>query len=169
MAEKSVDQQLREFLAREDQARREGKTIEALHEKQDRMMIALRRSVRDRLEDKATMARHGAAIKTLQHQVGLISDAVPQVPAWRPPKEETQTGSHAIAAIAAAKAAAIEERLDEEEERKLEEETWWRRQRWLWFGISVAAVFSVTAAGCVGYVSYRIQTLEKGLETRPAK
>lgn len=171
MADTNADKKLQEFLEWEAKNRADGKTIEALHakqdsfnEKQDAVMTAVRRVVRDRLRDKEVQHRHGRAIKTLQHQVGLLSDAAPAVPDWRAPKEET-TGVHSLKEIAEAHEE-LEARLDADEEKKVEEETWWRRQRWIWFGLAVAGFLAATATGCVTYFSYRIQALEKSVNDR---
>jgi hypothetical protein len=168
MADPNVERQLREFLAEHDRSRREGKTVGGLHDKQDQMMVALQRVVADRLTDRLAIQRLEKATKTLQHRVAILSDAVPSGEGWRAPKdEEITTGSFALKDIARAQAE-MQERLDAEEERKLDEETWWRRQRWLWLGLAFLAVFAASLTGCVGYVSYRIQSLEKALANERA-
>lgn len=163
--QQQVDESLKKFLEWEEKNRREGKTIEALHDKQDRMHRALLRAVRDRLEDKEKLQRHGRAIKTLQHQVGLLTEATDRVPDWRAPKEET-TGVHNVREIAKA-TEELEERLDREDERKVNEETWWRRQRWVWLGIAVATVCGTLLTGCVAYMSIKLQAIERVVNEKP--
>jgi len=156
MAETPLEVQLREFLRREEEVHRGGKTVEALHEKQDKLYTAVRRVARQQLVTEESLKRHDRAIRTLQHQVGLLTNASPGVSPWAAPPEETPTGSYK-------RIEDLEHRLDAEADREREETTWWRRQRWLWIGIFGATVFSATLTGCVGYITYRIQNIEKTL------
>lgn len=158
MTDKDVESQLREFLEWEERCRREGKTIEALHEKQDSMMRALRRVAKDRLEDKSVLARHGRAIKTLQHQVGLLTEAAPNVADWRADPSEI-TGRHDIRELAKSYAE-LEERLDEDEERKRESGLWWKRQGWIWAIAVLTILIGTAASGCVSYIFHRIESSE---------
>lgn len=167
MSDPSIERQLQEFLAWQERARKENKTIESLHDKQDDMMRTLKRVTRDRLEDRETIRRHGRAIKTLQHQVGLLTEASPSVPHWHPPKEEV-TATHSVTALAKAQAE-LEERIDAYEERRVEEETWWRRQRWVWAVGAFGAFLAIVMTGCVGYVAYRVQAIEKSLAPNPSE
>lgn len=153
-------QKLTEFLEEQEKLRSEGKTVAGLHDKQDRMLRALEHVVADRLEDKAKLDRHDRAIKTLQRLVEDLTDATPAVPNWKAPKDETATGAHVTAL------AAIQKKFDDEQKQKLDEETWWRRQRWLWFGVAVTIILGGLITGCVGYVSYRIQAIEKTLSEK---
>lgn len=160
-----LDKRLQEFLEHHDKARRENKTIEALHEKQDTMMVALKRATDDRIKDRITVRRQGQAIKTMQHQIGLLTDASPAVPNWRPPRDEMPSGNFDVAAIAKAHKE-LEEEIDAERAAKRDEETWWRRQRWLWFIAAVMAVFGVLMAGCATYITHRIETIEKSISEK---
>jgi hypothetical protein len=113
-------------------------------------------------EDHAILHRHGRAIKTLQQQVKHLTEATPAVPDWQASKEET-TGVHELRAIQKAHAD-LQARLATDDARKFDEATWWSRQRWVWTVAAITIVFAATMTGCVGYVAYRIQALEKHTE-----
>lgn len=155
MTDPSVEQQLKEYLEWHNKERREGKTLEAV-------LAAVKRVADAQVEDHAVLLRHGRAIKTLQQQVGNLTRVTPTVPDWQPAKEET-TGVHELRAIQKAHEA-LQAKLAAEETRKIENATWWSRQRWLWAAAFVLAFLGTMVTGCVGYVAYRIQTLEKHIE-----
>ncbi len=162
MTDPNVQQKLIEFLEWEERKRLEGKTIDALLDKQDRIMIAVRRIAKDRLADKAKLETHGRAIKTLQSQVALLTESAPTVNDWRAPKEEI-TGTHSLKEIARAQQD-LEDRMEEEEDRKREEEerkrddaTWWKRQGWIWaFAVGTLLVGGMVSS-CASYVMHRIE------------
>jgi hypothetical protein len=161
----NVEDQLQEFLAWQAEARREKKTIEAVYDevrrvggKQDKMLVALERAVADRLDDRLTIERHGRAIKTIQHQVEVLTGAIETVPTWRAPTEE-QSGHHDVTAL--------KKKLEEREKEERDETTWWRRQRWLWLVAAVMTAFAVGLGGCLTYTMKRIEALEKSLSHEP--
>ena len=161
----TVDDQLAEFLEWQADARRKHKTVEAVYDlvakvsdKQDKMMVALQKVANDRLEDAMTVIRHGKAIKSMQGIVETLTDEMPAVPNWRASKSEI-SGHHDITAI--------QKKIEEREKLERDEETWWRRQRWLWFGAAVAAVFAICLGGCLTYTMKRIDSLEKSLNHEP--
>jgi hypothetical protein len=162
MSDPNVEQQLREFLDWQLETKREGKTLEVLLTKQDLLMIEVQRIATAQLEDHAILHRHGRAIKTLQQQVKHLTEATPAVPDWQASKEET-TGVHELRAIQKAHAD-LQARLATDDARKFDEATWWSRQRWVWTVAAITIVFAATMTGCVGYVAYRIQALEKHTE-----
>lgn len=162
----TVEDRLQEFLAWQEDARREHKTVEAVYDmakriegKQDKMMIALQRVTSDRLEDKLELSKHGRAIKGLQTGLEQVSEAANEVPNWRASKSEIVSGHHDIEAI--------KKQIAEKEKEERDEATWWRRQRWLWFGIAITALFGVMASGCLAYTMKRIEALEKTMQQHP--
>jgi hypothetical protein len=159
MSDPNVEQQLREFLDWQLETRREGKTLDVVIVQQGQLMTAVQRIATAQLEDRAITQRHGRAIKTLQEQVKHLTEATPTVPDWQASKEET-TGVHELRAIQKAHAD-LQARLATEDARKFDEATWWSRQRWVWTIAAVGILFTATMTGCVGYVAYRIQALEK--------
>ncbi len=159
MSDPNVELQLREFLDWQLETKREGKTIDVLLTKQDLIMVTLQRVATAQLEDRAVQLRHGRAIKTLQQQVKHLTEVTPSVPDWQASKEET-TGVHELRAIQKAHAD-LQARVATEEARKVDEATWWSRQRWVWTIAAVGILLTATMTGCVGYVAYRIQALEK--------
>jgi len=162
----TLEDQLRGFLEWQDEARREHKTVEAVYDavkrvekKQDQMMVALERNTNDRLVDKQELAQHGRAIKGLQKGLEDVSDAMEGVPNWRASKSEIVSGHHDIESI--------KKQIADREKEERDEATWWRRQRWLWFGIAITALFGVLASGCLAYTMKRIDALEKTLQQHP--
>jgi hypothetical protein len=159
---RTIEDQLQEFLAWQAEARREKKTIEAVYDavkrvedKQDKMLVALERSVTDRLADHDRANQHGRAIKGLQSAVETLSDAVEAVPNWRASKSEI-SGHHDIESI--------KKQIAERDKEQREEATWWRRQRWLWMAAVVTAGCGILASGCLAYTMKRIEALEKTMQ-----
>lgn len=159
---RTIEDQLREFLQWQAEARREHKTIESVYDtvmrvegKQNQMMAALERAINDRLQDKVVLDRHGRAIKSMQNVVEQLSDAADSVPNWRASKSDI-SGHHDIEAI--------KQQIAEKEKEEREEATWWRRQRWLWLAALVTASFGILASGCLAYTMKRIEALEKTLQ-----
>ena len=154
MSDPRTDKLLREFLEKEAEARANGVTLESVHR-------TLLRIAKDRLKDRITVATHGKAIKTLQHQVAMLTAATPAVPAWHAPHDEI-TGTHQVEALKRAQAD-LEERLDEKEEHERDEATWWARQIRLWVVAGVGALLLVGIGGCVTYTLNEVMGLKKQL------
>lgn len=154
MNDPRTDKLLRDFLETEAEARAHGVTLENVHR-------AVLRLAKDRMKDRVTVATHGKAIKTLQHQVAMLTNATPAVPTWRAAEDEI-TGSHQVEAIRRAQVE-MEERLDEEDERKREEQIWWTRQIRLWAVGAIGAVLLLGIGGCVTYTLSEVMSLKKHL------
>ncbi len=74
--------------------------ILGVHDKLDAMRTSYRRIIRDRLKDRDTLQRHGRRIDSLEHQVALLSGAMPSVKSWRPNASDLTTSEHTALEIA---------------------------------------------------------------------
>ncbi len=74
--------------------------ILGVHDKLDAMRTSYRRIIRDRLKDRDTLQRHDRRIESLEHQVALLSGAVPSLTSWRPNPADLSTSEHTALEIA---------------------------------------------------------------------
>lgn len=129
-----------------------------LHVKVDQLGTMVRRYADKVVQTAMDTARAHRRINALERQVAIMSER-PEVPNWHPDPREI-TGTHQYETLKAQQDDMLAKQLAEEERRR-DSGIWWRRQRVQWAFLIVAAVFSASMAGCVGYIAYRVQSIEK--------
>lgn len=151
MSDPRVEDQLRDFLRWEDERRRKGLSIEALHQKVDQLSATLRRVSDQQLATDQKTARYGRRLRNVESQVSVITRVSPNVTDWdADPAEITGTHQFAIAQRSIRNRERLEE-LEAQEAKRAEHATWWQRQKTVVLMSVAGALIVAAVSGCVSF------------------